>query len=314
MLSRRRGFTLIELLVVIAIIAILIALLLPAVQQAREAARRTQCKNNLHNLGIAAHNHHDTFKCLPPGLGSQGCCWGTWQMAILPFLEQKAMWDLYQNFGGNDSTGPRYGASPNSTNVTNKRLSALSCPSDTPNSPFSSLTNHNYAANFGNTGNAQQATLNGVRFGGAPFAQGTRPGGGAVTANDFNAGKAFRDVMDGTSNTMMFAEVIQGQRRDLRGFGWWGDAAGYVAYIGPNSTSPDVIYSTTYCDNNPPNPPCTGTPTSTAPAMMASRSRHPGGVQVVMCDGAATFISDNITLTNWRALATAQGGETVTIP
>ena len=83
--QRRLGFTLIELLVVIAIIAVLIALLLPAVQSAREAARRAQCTNNLKQIGLAMHNYHDQQGTLPPGV--KGCCWGTWLVFVLPYIE-----------------------------------------------------------------------------------------------------------------------------------------------------------------------------------------------------------------------------------
>lgn len=137
--DRRQGFTLIELLVVIAIIAILIGLLLPAVQKIRAAAQRMQCNNNLKQLALGMHNYHDTRNELPSGMspgtvnfGNLYCCWGTWQVAILPYVEQQQAFNLYVNYGGDDSTGPRYGASPN-TAVTTVRYKVFTCPSDTPN-------------------------------------------------------------------------------------------------------------------------------------------------------------------------------------
>src|SRR5262249_40744593 len=93
-MKKNRGFTLVELLVVIAIIGILVALLLPAIQAAREAARRAQCVNNMKQLGVAMQNYHDVRKKLP--LGSWSCCWGTWQMYILPYIEEQQLFDMYQ--------------------------------------------------------------------------------------------------------------------------------------------------------------------------------------------------------------------------
>ena len=98
----RKGFTLIELLVVIAIIAILIALLVPAVQKVREAAARAQCGNNLKNLGLAVHGFHDANKAMPAAFGKDPCCWGTWVVSVMPYLEQDNAAKLYVNWGGND--------------------------------------------------------------------------------------------------------------------------------------------------------------------------------------------------------------------
>jgi len=140
--SPLKGFTLIELLVVIAIIAVLIALLLPAVQQAREAARRSQCKNNLKQIGLAMHNYHDVYQGLP--VANFGCCWGTWVMALFPYIDQRALADAYvqeQMYGSDGSY--RYSGSRN-TPVTTRRLAVMTCPSDSP-SKYSSFPQHNYS-------------------------------------------------------------------------------------------------------------------------------------------------------------------------
>lgn len=303
----KRGFTLVELLVVIAIIGVLIALLLPAVQQAREAARRMQCSNNLKQLGIAMHNYHDTFQTFP--VGSYACCYGTWQVAILPFIEQSAMYNIYHHDNKFEDSSYRYGMATNFP-VTTSRIAALTCPSDTPNAPIGTapnqLTSHNYVVNFGNT-NYSQGTVNGVTFKGAPF---------TIHASDTQTDRSygFRHISDGTSNTMLMAEVLQGTGKDLRGFSWWSVGTNFSAYLGPNSSQPDNMDSAGNCVNTPQaNLPCT-VATSSNPIMTASRSRHPGGIQAVLCDGSVRFFAETINIDSWRALASTQGGEVITDP
>lgn len=299
---RQRGFTLIELLVVIAIIAVLVALLLPAVQQAREAARRSQCKNNLKQIGIAMQTYEETYQTLP--VGSYSCCWGTWLVALLPYVDQQALADRYVYDGKYDQapmgTTARYSGSLN-TPVTSQRIPSYTCPSDQENKPIGGITSHNYAVNHGNTGYSQQATLNGVTFGGAPFFT-----NGANTPAKV---AKLRDITDGLSNTICVGEVLQGQGTDLRGFSWWGDASQFSTYLMPNDPTPDRIYTATYCNNQPlKNLPC-AVSTGADPTMFAARSRHVGGVQLVMCDGSTKYVSENISLTVWRGLSTTQGSE-----
>ena len=296
MSGKRRGFTLIELLVVIAIIGVLIALLLPAIQQAREAARRSQCLSNLKQIGLALQNYVEAEGTFP--VGTYSCCWGTWLVELMPYLEETGYNYAYNhdNKYGLPVDNTRYGHPCNLT-VTRHRFAAYSCPSDATNEPFSQITSHNYAVNYGNTSYGQQATLNGVTFKQAPF----------------GISKSFglRRISDGLSKTMAVAEVRQGIGNDLRGFAWWGDASGFETYLPPNAYQPDVIYSTSYCNNVLPFLPCYAPSTTALPTMFAARSAHEGGVHVVMCDGTAQFVSDSIALDVWRALSTAKGGETV---
>jgi prepilin-type N-terminal cleavage/methylation domain-containing protein/prepilin-type processing-associated H-X9-DG protein len=322
MFTKRRAFTLVELLVVIAIIGVLVALLLPAVQAAREAARRSQCQNNLKQIGLAMHNYEDTFKTLPGGVGRWGCCWGTWQVRVFPFMEQKNLSDLYRNSDGNDATGIRYGQSPNNTNVTQKRIKTLTCPSDRPNAPTGSITNHNYGVNYGNT-SFFHATLNGIPYHGSPFRAypGSTSDDGPVDAASvpgftriYGIPVRLAEITDGTSNTLMVAEVRQGQGADIRGFTWWGGASGFVTYLPPNTSQADIMTGAgSLCQSNLlTNPPCTSGPaTATSPRMMAARSRHPNGLQAVYCDGHIGFIPNSINYNTWQAIGSAHGGDSV---
>ena len=303
--STRTGFTLIELLVVIAIIAVLIALLLPAVQQAREAARRTQCKNNLKQIGLAMHNYHGVYGTLP--IGAVHCCWGTWQVRIMPYLELQNLYDNYV-FEGRETDTNRYSHASN-RDVTERRIPAYTCPSDTP-SERGDITKHNYAVNFGSTSNEQE-DLNSVEFLGAPFTNpyysGPPPAGGPPG----KVVSAFRDIPDGLSNTLMVAEIRQGSGNDLRGFTWWSNGTFFTTYISPNGAGPDALPSASYCNNQPQQGmPCAAATTS-RPTMYAARSQHTGGVQTLLCDGSVKFISENINLASWRALSSTRGSEVV---
>jgi len=323
-MRRRTAFTLIELLVVIAIIAVLIGLLLPAVQKVREAANRMSCSNNLKQLGLALHNYHDVNRTWPKAEDSKEtyvCCWGTWMELIMPFIEQDGAFRNYQNWGGSDSvltnwpaptppsvqkgSYPRYGSDVNVASTTGHRYSVLTCPSDRPNSPIatsptSSITSHNYVVNYGNT-SYFQSPFQGVPFFGAPFAP----------------RKTFRlqDIDDGLSNTILMLEVRQGQRKDLRGFTWWGPATAGETFFAPNTSSPDAIQyapgdGTGYCDPGPPNPPCVA-PTSAYPYIQSARSLHTGGVQILLGDGSARFVGNDINVKTWHDLGSSKDGHVV---
>jgi prepilin-type N-terminal cleavage/methylation domain-containing protein/prepilin-type processing-associated H-X9-DG protein len=331
----QRGFTLIELLVVIAIIAILIGLLLPAVQKVREAAARMQCSNNLKQIALGQHNYHDAYKTFTPGVGKNGCCWGTWMIPILPFVEQDNVYKIYTNYGGLDPL-PRYSSGVN-RNVTTVQLAIFTCPSDQP-SPWQTpsnnsalwMTKHNYALNAGNTSLFQSPIPLGCKIGtagctpflGAPFnwyTFGDTLYGGQDSPVPWTnpptdpskgpMGKPVKitEIIDGTSNTMMASEVLQGQGPSaLHGFTWWGGAAGFTTYIGPNSPLPDVLVGGLCGD---PRIPCTTTGTTSFPRMAGARSHHTNGLNAAMCDGSVQYIANTIDINIWRAISTTRGGE-----
>ena len=230
--ARKRGFTLIELLVVIAIIAILIALLLPAVQQAREAARRTQCKNNLKQLGLAIHNYMSTFNCLPParlapdysvgGVAQASytsypstLASGSWtgfrsvHTFLLPYMEQANIYNLI-DFGRPTSVRMTTSGAPTNANYTAYANAAglFLCPSDANTGRI--ITENNYRANFGGAtpnGGAISTTTNNVVGGAAD-------GNGAFSIGSVTKD---RDFTDGLSNTAMFSERTKGSGRDMAG-------------------------------------------------------------------------------------------------
>jgi hypothetical protein len=261
------------------------------------------------------HNFENSYKRLP--VGAYGCCWGTWQVDVLPYIEQAHMFELYvqeHKYGIDDVTGlandpNRYGAAPNLP-VTSKTLPALICPTD-PIFPKSGVTHHNYLVNYGNTV-YDQMDYAGIKFGGAPFKEKT-------SRTDLHNGVKFSEILDGLSNTVMMGEVIRPQsNNDLRAYSWWRGGMNFQGFLGPNSSSPDISFNAGYCDPPPQfplNPPCLKIAGSrpTSPVMMAARSRHPGGVQVTTCDGAGKYVSNNISLTVWRAVCSSKGGEAMPV-
>lgn len=315
----RRAFTLIELLVVFTIVGILVALLLPAVQSAREAARRKICTNHLRQISLGMQQYHDLHGSLPPG--KKGCCWGTWLVFVLPQIEQDNLYNCYNFAGDNRPDRPssfdkdlRYFGPANRT-VTSTRIETYLCPSDSINAPVTaedglrvvSCTSQNYAVNFGNVSQDQLNRPN-LKFGGAPFTD-----VGSPLADRGLAARptvSIRDVLDGTSQTLLASEVIVGQGYDLRGFSWWGDAAGFEAFRTPNSSMPDVMVDADYCRDRAPNPPCTAV-NDTMTDVYAARSRHTGGVNASMIDGSVRFVKDSIDPAVWQAISTTSGGEVV---
>jgi len=356
----RPGFTLIELLVVIAIIAILIGLLLPAVQKVREAAARAKCTNNLKQIALANMNYESAYGTFMPGISRTGCCWGTWMIPVLPYMEQDSMFRGYVNFGGLDNGGGnpaptdttrRYGQGVNATFTSSQTLSTFTCPSDPGPTLWNGgpLTLHNYVLNAGNTsfyqtslpagctgGDTTGANGSGcITYGGSPFGwyedPVTQAAGGDSSPVDYVGGNASQGkcgkprkiaaITDGTSNTVCGSEVLRAPAggSDIRGFTWWGGGAGFVTYQTPNNaSSADVMTggccgpgcAATSTTTNPVTQ-CTTTSTSTLARMQLARSRHTGGVVVSMCDGSVKFVPQTVSLITWRALGTAQGGETL---
>ena len=320
--SRERGaFTLVELLVVIAIIAILIALLLPAVQSAREAARRSQCSNNLKQWGLAFHNYHTVHERFPPGViwvGGEMFKGGrqSWGAHLLPYIEQGV---AYDNIDFNLSANPYHpiwfhGQSELATKTV---ISVGLCPSDGMKgtlwiAPFGqkvSLTNYFAVSGMVQGDMLKHADPRYVNPPKYPFRA--------------NASTRLAHFQDGTSRTMLMAEyltgppVFSGPGVDYRGIFWGDQVSGSQVFVEntPNSPNPDRFWASE-CNQNLPesNLPCTDGDTARfahAQRTSAARSYHPGGVHVLMADSSVHFISENIDLTLYRSLGTIDGGEPV---
>jgi prepilin-type N-terminal cleavage/methylation domain-containing protein/prepilin-type processing-associated H-X9-DG protein len=311
----RNAFTLVELLVVIAIIGVLTALLLPAVQASREAARRSQCTNNLRQIGVALHNHVAARKVLPAGRGKPFPLVFSVHAYLLPYLEQSTLEELI-NYKSPPLT---FGANSGALNepVAKTRIELFLCPSDlgeVPNNPWGP---NNYVGNVGS------GTVN----------------NGSIRATDgpfFDGSKIpFKKLADGSAKTVAFSESLLGNDKPSSGTvpteptlevlelsgstpttaaacdagtGNWSGIRG-AKWI--NGHYGDTLYNHFYTPNNA-KWDCGNA--SHNFGLTSARSRHPGGVMTLYCDGHVDFIGDEVQLDIWRAIATCLGGEMTDLP
>ncbi len=343
---RKRGFTLIELLVVIAIIAVLVALLLPAVQAAREAARRAQCVNNLKQIGLALNTYLSSYDVFPPGrvnshIAGQGNCWGAYA-ELLPQLDQTAIFNSF-NFNIAPDSDPT--TTPSAANVTGFEtfLNVLLCPSDSypvlvpvGNGLYAT---HNYPLNTGSGYSVVKTPApplydlpNGVLYENSS----TRPASivdglsqtvvigetirsipGAtfannpaevflITGNNATTGPPLTSDADYQNLCLTLPSTTQ-QYQDTRGVRWHYGAPGHSMYNHrrpPNDPRSD-------CRGGLPHSIRMDPLWSWLSQNITARSRHPGGVNVVFCDGHAQFVKNTINVMVWQGLGSRNGGEIV---
>ncbi|OWK34986.1 DUF1559 domain-containing protein [Fimbriiglobus ruber] len=321
MLIRRRGFTLIELLVVIAIIAILIGLLLPAVQKVREAAARAKCQNNLKQLGLAMHNYASAYGNFPYGWCSETGKFSpqnasgyyhrrqNWFQQILPYIEQQALYNLYQN----DQTNYVFYISSSIIGVV---VNSQVCPSD-PSAPGIGASGvaafqGNYIVNAGGVAWSGSTATQVVNFTAGD------PGGPFYVDSQTR----ITDITDGTSNTFMASEsIIRGnavQNSWGEAGGHWGGAPhgsyAFSTYQQPNTAATDKVYSckATTWPAAPNGAPCTSDSDSGGTWNYA-RSYHTGGVNAVLSDGSTRFVANSVTLSTYQAMGTRADGLVVNI-
>jgi prepilin-type N-terminal cleavage/methylation domain-containing protein/prepilin-type processing-associated H-X9-DG protein len=307
--GRSRGFTLVELLVVIAIIGILVALLLPAVQAAREAARRMSCSNNLKQLGLACLNYESAFKVLPISCGydspvdgaapAQGQTGKGWIISILPHMEQQALYDQFVP-GFKGQMGPSGGIQrPECLEAMKTQIAGILCPSDSGALEYSdkqwqwagipvALTNYKGVIGDNRMGGAAS-----IHPGSEPDCHVTRKCPGIFWRHSYLTPTSLAMVRDGTSSTFLIGEDLPEHNYHSAAYYANGD---YASCHAPLNYLPQ-----------PPTP-------DDWPNVMSFRSRHPGSGHFAFVDGSVHSISDGIDHTIYRALSTKAGGEVVRVP
>ena len=310
LVPRRQGFTLIELLVVIAIIAILIGLLLPAVQKIREAANRMKCSNNMKQVAIGLHNHHDTYGHLPhatynyiDGTGTTPSPYNgkydrrSWGHDILPFIEQD---NIFKKLSAFLETGQSALGFPDMDTI----HKTMMCPSDPVSPKVHTFWGGFGTVNQGFSGNYVTCASSGYFNAGG--AQNSAQLDGVMYALSKTT---LTDIGDGTSNTAMVSELLlvtDTNSHDIRGR-YYNPAHSGVSFstrLPPNTPVADQF---NWCANNPPpRAPCIWTGTN---IFVSARSMHTGGVNMALCDGSVRFVRNSVNPITYKSLGSRNGGE-----
>jgi len=309
------GFTLVELLVVIAIIGVLVALLLPAVQAAREAARRMQCSNHLKQIGLGMQLYHESYGVFPYGVTSPhpgspmytgGGPWNGWTIRLLPYIEQKVLadqWDYDIGYAGYNFVGNLKQSSLLAVEIPTYR-----CPSDLLNKYAEREARSNYVACFSADGTYIERDSV-FKYDSQYMAQ---PATTRKALFNNNIQRGLVDVVDGSSTTIAISECLTGTEADIRGIWWYHVSLHYTHKYTPNTPIPDMVFSgwgPGYCVSTVDNPCTLAGALSTS--NFSARSYHPGGVNAARADGSVDFYSDSIDLALWQALASIDGGEPI---